>query len=216
MQEASKARNLDDKSYQIYALIDPRDNLVYYVGISIDASARFYAHLNDEGACNVQKRAWIAELRQAGISPLLKVLETIEAGSNAYAVACEQENYWIAELSRSGNPLLNVIGITRSYIPIGVRIPGFPAYNSTKARQKKEKGDKSSPQTKIRIVKEWLTVEEIANDLGISIETVRNWIRRKRLVAYRVGRDYRIKQVDYERFLEQRRTTRDSDDDEGE
>jgi excisionase family DNA binding protein len=59
---------------------------------------------------------------------------------------------------------------------------------------------------------EWLTVEDIANDLGVSIETVRNWIRRKKLTAYRVGRDYRIKRADYDRFLEERRTTDDESD----
>lgn len=61
-------------------------------------------------------------------------------------------------------------------------------------------------------MKDWLTVEEIAKDLGVSEETVRNWIRQRHLVAYRVGRDYRIKQIDYHRFLEQRRTTRDDED----
>ena len=59
---------------------------------------------------------------------------------------------------------------------------------------------------------EWLTVEDIANDLSVSIETVRNWIRRKKLTAYRVGRDYRIRRADYNRFLEERRTTDDNDE----
>jgi excisionase family DNA binding protein len=59
---------------------------------------------------------------------------------------------------------------------------------------------------------EWLTVEDIANDLSVSIETVRNWIRRKKLTAYRVGRDYRIKRADYNRFLEERRTTDDNEE----
>ncbi len=60
---------------------------------------------------------------------------------------------------------------------------------------------------------EWLTVEDIANDLSVSIETVRNWIRRKKLTAYRVGRDYRIKRADYTRFLEERRTTDEDESD---
>lgn len=52
----------------------------------------------------------------------------------------------------------------------------------------------------------FLTVEGIARDLGITEDTVRSWIREKKLPAYRVGREYRIKIVDYERFLQQRRT----------
>ena len=52
----------------------------------------------------------------------------------------------------------------------------------------------------------FLTVEDIARDLGVTEDTVRSWIREKKLPAYRVGREYRIKIVDYERFLQQRRT----------
>jgi len=53
---------------------------------------------------------------------------------------------------------------------------------------------------------QWLSVEDIAKELNVSIETVRNWIRKNKLIAYRVGRDYRIKRTDYEKFLEDRRT----------
>lgn len=52
----------------------------------------------------------------------------------------------------------------------------------------------------------FLTVEDISRDLSVAEDTVRSWIREKKLPAYRVGKEYRIKIVDYERFLEQRRT----------
>lgn len=52
----------------------------------------------------------------------------------------------------------------------------------------------------------FLTVEDIARDLSIAEDTIRGWIRGKKLPAYRLGKEYRIKIVDYERFLEQRRT----------
>ena len=54
---------------------------------------------------------------------------------------------------------------------------------------------------------EWLSVEDIAKDLSVTIDTVRAWIRNKKLRAYRVGRDYRIKRSDYHKFLEERATT---------
>jgi excisionase family DNA binding protein len=53
---------------------------------------------------------------------------------------------------------------------------------------------------------QWLSVEDIATELGVHVDTVRNWIKQKRLIAYRVGRDYRIKREDYNKFLEERRT----------
>ncbi len=59
---------------------------------------------------------------------------------------------------------------------------------------------------------QWLSVEDIANDLNVKNDTVRSWIREKKLTAYRVGRDYRIKRVDYEKFLEERKTRNDEDE----
>ena len=56
---------------------------------------------------------------------------------------------------------------------------------------------------------EWLSVEDIANELKVTIDTVRVWIRKKQLPAYRVGRDYRIKREDYNKFLDARFTLSD-------
>ena len=58
-------------------------------------------------------------------------------------------------------------------------------------------------------MEEWLSVEDIANELKVSEETVRAWLRSKKLVGYRLGRDYRIKRPDFVRFLEERRNTSD-------
>ncbi len=38
---------------------------------------------------------------------------------------------------------------------------------------------------------EWLTVEEIAQELKMHVDTVRGWIREGKLKATRFGRDYR-------------------------
>lgn len=58
------------------------------------------------------------------------------------------------------------------------------------------------------MAKNYLTAEEIAQDLSVSIETVRAWINhpnpKERLPAYRVGRQYRIKTEDFEKFMQQR------------
>jgi excisionase family DNA binding protein len=53
---------------------------------------------------------------------------------------------------------------------------------------------------------EFLTVEEIAEKLRVKVYTVREWIRKQELIAYKVGRDYRVKKEDYETFLKERRT----------
>ena len=46
-----------------------------------------------------------------------------------------------------------------------------------------------------------MTVGEVAEKLRVSEKTVRNWIRDGRLVAVRVGRQYRILRSEYEAFV---------------
>jgi len=50
--------------------------------------------------------------------------------------------------------------------------------------------------------KDWLTADEVAEDLRVHVSTVREWIRQKKLKAAKFGRDYRIKRKDYEEFIE--------------
>ena len=53
---------------------------------------------------------------------------------------------------------------------------------------------------------EFITVEDIARNLGVSDDLVRKWIREKKLPAYQVGKEYRVRLTDYEKFLHSRRT----------
>lgn len=50
---------------------------------------------------------------------------------------------------------------------------------------------------------EWLTVEDIASNLRVNEGTVRSWIRNKKLKAAKFGRDYRIRRIDYEKFIQE-------------
>jgi len=54
------------------------------------------------------------------------------------------------------------------------------------------------------MAKQYLSVEEIANELGVHPETVRIWIRDGDLPALQLKRTYRIKREDYEEFLRSR------------
>lgn len=55
---------------------------------------------------------------------------------------------------------------------------------------------------------EYLKVEQIAKELGLSEETVLRWIRKKELKAYKLGKNYRVSREDYQEFLDQRYTGR--------
>ena len=52
----------------------------------------------------------------------------------------------------------------------------------------------------------YYTVEEVAKELRVSVETVRRYIKRKELAAISVGGVYRIPAEEYEQFVKTRRT----------
>ena len=56
--------------------------------------------------------------------------------------------------------------------------------------------------------KTWLTVEDIHEILNrsVPIDTIRAWIRSKKLPAYRPGKAYLVKREDLEKFLRESRT----------
>jgi len=54
--------------------------------------------------------------------------------------------------------------------------------------------------------KELLTTKDIAQYLGYHIDTIRLYVRQGKLPAIKVGREYRIRREDFEKFLEERRT----------
>ena len=53
---------------------------------------------------------------------------------------------------------------------------------------------------------EWLTVDQIARELNIHPETLREYIRDGLLKAVQLKRSYRIRRSDYEQFLHNRET----------
>ncbi|MFL5665915.1 MAG: helix-turn-helix domain-containing protein [Ktedonobacteraceae bacterium] len=59
--------------------------------------------------------------------------------------------------------------------------------------------------------KGWLTVEDIYEMLNRSVplDTIRAWIRSKKLPAYRPGKAYLVRREDFERFIRESRTKPD-------
>ncbi len=59
--------------------------------------------------------------------------------------------------------------------------------------------------------REWLTVEDIYEELGrkVPFDTIRSWIRTKRLPAYKPGKAYLAKREDLEKFFQDSRTRPD-------
>lgn len=97
--------NREDCSRSIYALIDPRDNTVRYIGCAIDINERLSGHLHDRS--NTPKCRWLAELKQRDLLPRVEVLETECSFSGAF----NSEAYWIQKMLRIGAPLTNVVSV---------------------------------------------------------------------------------------------------------
>lgn len=88
--------------YTIYALIDPRDYTVHYVGQTTDVYKRFSDHVNGNSG-NFIKTGWIAELRALNKMVIMETLE--EVGSHEQAL--ERETYWIKHFRALSEPLTN-------------------------------------------------------------------------------------------------------------
>jgi excisionase family DNA binding protein len=58
---------------------------------------------------------------------------------------------------------------------------------------------------------EWLTIQDIYErlDKRIPMDTIRSWIRNKKLQAYKPGKTYLVKREDFEKFIRESRTMTD-------
>ncbi len=84
--------------YFIYALSDPKDSKIHYVGMSIDPKRRYFDHYHDAGATST----WIRELIDEGLRPLLSIIEETDVEN-----VRDREAYWIDFYCQQGEPLEN-------------------------------------------------------------------------------------------------------------
>ncbi len=64
--------------------------------------------------------------------------------------------------------------------------------------------------TDINTFKQFLQPKDIAGLVGVSRQTVHNWIRKGHFPATRVGRTYIIQTKDFYRFLDEREVSKES------
>jgi excisionase family DNA binding protein len=56
----------------------------------------------------------------------------------------------------------------------------------------------------VRVTSKFLAPQEVADGLGVDVQTVRRWIHAGRLRAFKPGKEYRIRESDLEEFLQAR------------
>lgn len=54
--------------------------------------------------------------------------------------------------------------------------------------------------------KDFYTAQELADKLEVNIMTIYRYIKAKKLKAYKIGKEFRIDKVEFERFLNNVRT----------
>lgn len=84
----------------IYALIDPTDGTVGYVGKSKDIAQRYSQHIDSMGSD--RKSAWIADLADQDMRPELKLLE--KCGED---IINAREDYWLTFYLDAGEAIYN-------------------------------------------------------------------------------------------------------------
>ncbi len=89
--------------YYVYALVDPRDDVTRYVGITVDPPTRLRDHIGGVSA-NDAKDRWVAELKRLGLKPVMRILEE-DVSSELVA---ERERYWMWTFLDAGHPLTNI------------------------------------------------------------------------------------------------------------
>lgn len=88
----------------VYALVDPRDEAIRYIGITSNADKRRGQHLEESKPVGgTYYRRWQKKLRRLGLKPGWKVLEE----NLTWKRACELEQRWIVHGREEGWPLVN-------------------------------------------------------------------------------------------------------------
>jgi len=100
--EARLRNNQRGTTMVVYALADPRDGKVRYIGITNNLLARFNEHMRLSGE-NSRKHAWLQELVDAYMLPIMYTLEVVQV----YTEARAQEVAWIQIYRGHGADLLN-------------------------------------------------------------------------------------------------------------
>lgn len=54
--------------------------------------------------------------------------------------------------------------------------------------------------------KKFLKASEVAKRLSVNVMTIYRYIKSGKLMAYKIGKEFRIEQIEFERFLESVKT----------
>lgn len=146
----------------IYALIDPRDHAIFYVGQTRDLDSRKRSHFAGGHSVSGAK---IKVLRSNGLLPLVVVLEA-DLPLRRLGMA---ESFWIALLRRRGCALLNVPSEpdARRQLREAMRSDGFGAPRTAPVGE--------TPSGEIGMPDREYRRQQRVRDLGLPLNTGKPW-----------------------------------------
>lgn len=100
--------------YTVYGLEDPRDDLVYYVGMTSNLAQRMKVHYMGDSATI----SWITKLGNENKSPNIMILEE---NIEDKLIAMAREMYWIEVHYTKNESLLNIRGTGHSYRTLSLK-----------------------------------------------------------------------------------------------
>ncbi len=102
-------------SFTVYALVDPRDDEIRYVGVTSQAvHKRYYGHIHESKRDTLtHKRAWIRSLLNEGMLPTLAVIhddvadhETLVQLETQYIIDYIEQGYSLTNITKGGDGIL--------------------------------------------------------------------------------------------------------------
>jgi len=157
----------------IYALIDPRDSKIKYIGQTGSPKTRLENHISSVRNSNDRslRANWIRELLSEGLRPIFKELEVVPIDR-----ANESETKYLNECYRKGVILCN---------------------------RQDEDGYRPGHDMNFRNTEEFITVQQIADIYGITKEAVRKRITQFNFVScgntYLIKNDEKVKNFKVDR-----------------
>jgi len=147
------------KKVIIYVLIDPRTNLIRYVGKTTNVKKRLNKHLNEsKHSTKSHKKAWINGLLKLDLLPLIEVIDEVPMDDWQF-----WEMYWISQMKTWGFNLTNHTdggeGVNIGSIPWNKGTKGIMKPNNTTfvegnvigEETRIKKGDRLSPNTEFKV-----------------------------------------------------------------
>lgn len=105
----------------IYTLVDPRTDVVHYVGRTCNPKKRYTQHLSVTRAkdiCTKEKEEWTWELRALGLRPRMDIVETVEPPPIR---VLERERRWLYHFIQQRAPLTNIEAIAHPHLVKAIR-----------------------------------------------------------------------------------------------